>query len=190
MKPKDPSKEDLIIETTLDIVAREGLAGLAMATISKETSLGMGTIYNYFESKEVLIDELYLKLQEKHTKRVFSEMDDNNPFMINFKLVFNAYFVDYWENDKEYRFLEQYVQSPYMSEDAQWSEEQSNGRAYKILDRGRKELLVKYVDNQILLSYMKGGVKEIVKQMKKYNLSLDQEAMNTAFELCASVVLK
>lgn len=44
-----------LIKTTREQVKRYGYAGTTIRSVAKECSLGIGTVYNYFESKEKLI---------------------------------------------------------------------------------------------------------------------------------------
>jgi len=190
MKSKDQEKVNKIFDATLDVVAKGGLSGLTMAKISDASGLGMGSIYNYFENKEEIIKELFLALEFKHSRNIYSEVIDGDPFMINLKRIFNTYFMNRWENEDDFKFIDQYRNSGLMTESVLRNEELLYSRAYEILEQGKKELLVKYVDNKILLSFMTGGIKEIVNQMKKYQLPLDQKMVHTTFTLCAGVMLK
>ena len=58
------SKKEDILNTTLKLVIEKGIHNTPMSLIAEEAGVGMGTIYNYFASKEVLINALYLKLKE------------------------------------------------------------------------------------------------------------------------------
>jgi len=190
MKPRSQQNITKIFDSTLEIVSKEGLSGLTMAKISTTSTLGMSSIYNYFENKEEIINKLFHYLEEKHSKNIYSEVVNGAPFMVNLKRIFNAYYMNRWHNENDFKFIDQYRNSGLMGEADHKSEELLYSKAYEILDQGKKELLVKYVDNKILLSYMTGGIKEIVIQMKKYKLPLDQQLVNTTFELCAGVMLK
>jgi len=58
------SKKEDILNTTLRLVIEKGIHNTPMSLIAEEAGVGMGTIYNYFASKEELINALYLKLKE------------------------------------------------------------------------------------------------------------------------------
>jgi len=165
MKPRDPDKINKIFDATLDIVSKEGLAGLTMAKVSSISDLGMGTIYNYFQNKEDIIYELFISLENKLSENIYAELVDGDPFIINLKRIFTSYFMVRWENERELKFIDQYRTSGYMTEDAETHEEALYSRAYEIIEQGKKELIIKYVDNRFLLT-------------------------NTTFELCRSVILK
>ena len=48
----------------LKLLAVNGLHATPMSAIAKEAGTGMGTIYNYFPNKEVLINSLYVSVKE------------------------------------------------------------------------------------------------------------------------------
>jgi len=55
-----------ILEAALRVFAREGLRPATMDAIAAEAQLGKGTIYYYFPSKEVLLEELVASLSGEY----------------------------------------------------------------------------------------------------------------------------
>ncbi len=53
-----------IIEAATKLFAEKGLSETSIADIMKESKLGLGTFYNYFESKEALLKELLNQMAE------------------------------------------------------------------------------------------------------------------------------
>jgi len=60
-----PEKRDEIIRAALELIAEHGFHGAPMAMIADKAGVGAGTIYRYFENKDVLIAELYRELEER-----------------------------------------------------------------------------------------------------------------------------
>ena len=56
---KTDKRED-ILRAALELIAEHGFHGAPMAMIAERAGVGAGTIYRYFENKDVLIAELYL----------------------------------------------------------------------------------------------------------------------------------
>ena len=79
-----------------------------MNEIAQEANVGMGTIYNYFENKEVLLTALFDKLKFKFIEIIVSNYDfEFDPYQ-NFKntvLVVVKYYV---ANANEFSYLERY----------------------------------------------------------------------------------
>lgn len=58
-------KRDEIVRAALELIAEHGFHGAPMASIADRAGVGAGTIYRYFENKDVLITELYRELEER-----------------------------------------------------------------------------------------------------------------------------
>ncbi|MFD1906987.1 TetR/AcrR family transcriptional regulator [Paenibacillus rhizoplanae] len=56
-------KRDDILQATLDLITEEGLQSVTFAKIFKRANVGSSTFYHYFENKEQLVNELYLKVR-------------------------------------------------------------------------------------------------------------------------------
>lgn len=54
---REKSKK-LIVDTAMDLFSRQGFHSTSMQKIAKEAGIAVGLVYNYFESKEALLDEI------------------------------------------------------------------------------------------------------------------------------------
>ena len=59
------SKKEEIIYATLELAAEYGLKSLSMSQIAEKVGIKKPSLYNHFESKEVLIKEMYQFIREK-----------------------------------------------------------------------------------------------------------------------------
>ncbi len=62
--PKTEKRSE-IIRAAIELIAQHGYHGAPMAMIAERAGVGAGTIYRYFENKDVLIAELYRELEER-----------------------------------------------------------------------------------------------------------------------------
>jgi AcrR family transcriptional regulator len=58
-------KKQQLLEASIDLFAKEGFWNTPTARIAKHAGVATGTLFNYFPSKDALIDAVYLHL--KHT---------------------------------------------------------------------------------------------------------------------------
>ena len=108
-----PEKRDEIVRAALELIAEHGFHGAPMAMIAEQAGVGAGTIYRYFENKDVLITELYRELEEKIRTTLMLGYDAKKPIRERFLHLGTAllrYFID---NPLEFRYLEQFHNSPY-----------------------------------------------------------------------------
>jgi len=61
-RPKSEDKRNAILESALQVFAEQGL-GAATAKIAKAAGVAEGTLFNYFSTKDELLNQLYLELK-------------------------------------------------------------------------------------------------------------------------------
>ncbi|MGB1252800.1 MAG: TetR/AcrR family transcriptional regulator [Candidatus Promineifilaceae bacterium] len=72
MSDKRTAKRVQIIEASIDLFASKGFWNTPTSKITKHAKVSTGTLFNYFESKDVLIDEVYLQLKQEQTAHITS----------------------------------------------------------------------------------------------------------------------
>ena len=106
-------KRDEIVRAALELIAEHGFHGAPMALIAEHAGVGAGTIYRYFENKDVLITDLYRELEERSYPVIKEGYSPDKPIRERFLHLCTAllrYFID---NPLDFRFLEQFLNSPY-----------------------------------------------------------------------------
>lgn len=108
-----PDKREEIVKAALELIAEHGFHGAPMAMIAERAGVGAGTIYRYFENKDVMIAELFRELEERSQPVIKGGYDADKPIRERFIHLCAAllrYFID---NPLDFRFLEQFFNSPY-----------------------------------------------------------------------------
>ena len=106
-------KRHEILHAALELIAEQGFHGAPIAAIADRARVGAGTIYRYFENKDVLINELFQELHDRICASLRDGYEVDKPLKERFCHLSTAllrYFID---NPLEFRFLEQYLNSPY-----------------------------------------------------------------------------
>lgn len=104
-------KRDDILSATLKLTADKGIHGFSTGDIAREADVGMGTIYNYFESKDILLTALFDELKGKFVNIIISNYDLKIDPYTNFKKIVFVLVKYYIENPEEFRYLERYSDS-------------------------------------------------------------------------------
>ena len=106
-------KGEEILQAALELIAEHGYHGAPMSMIADKAGVAAGTIYRYFESKDVLIAELHRGLEDK----IEAVLLDNFPFekTVREKIFYMVkavieYFI---AHPLHFRYMEQYYNSPY-----------------------------------------------------------------------------
>lgn len=106
-------KREAILQATLELVAENGFHDAPCSAIAERAGVAAGTIYRYFENKDVLIGELYHTLESRITADIMVGYDPAQPVRERFMhlgQVVLPYFID---NPQQFKFIEQFHHSPY-----------------------------------------------------------------------------
>lgn len=186
MKPKDENKTALIYKATLAIVARNGLSGISMATIAKEAGLGTGTLYTYFCSKEELLHALFRETKKCTGVKLCCQAAEKEPVKLVFHEIWSNYLRYRIDNYEEGFFQYQYMRSPYMNESAEnlMLTQQMLQPLFDVIDKGKRETLIKNIDNKVLYAQIIGFASELVENLHVGKLTDTPTLMENAFSIC------
>ncbi len=108
-----PDKRAEILAAALELITERGFHAAPMAMIAAKAKVAAGTIYCYFESKDVLIRSLYGEIEEKILDELVDGCDVEQPIRERFIFLF-CRLVDYFmEHPLYFRYVEQFHHSPY-----------------------------------------------------------------------------
>lgn len=68
-------KRTALFEGALELFARDGLQNVSTAAIAKRAGVASGTLFVYFDTKQELINELYLKIVDRFIGTVTDAVD-------------------------------------------------------------------------------------------------------------------
>jgi AcrR family transcriptional regulator len=113
---KDSPKREQILVAALTLVSQHGFHGTSMSMLASEANCGAGTIYNYFKSKDDLMEALFRKLKTDFITAIMAGDHAQEPLQQRFMCMWkNAirYFLEYPENAV---FFQQFHSSPYFNQ--------------------------------------------------------------------------
>ncbi len=108
-----PDKRDEIVRAALELIAENGFHGAPMAMIAEKAGVAAGTIYRYFENKDVLITELYRELEERIYPVIQEGYAPGKQIRERFVHLCTELLRYFIVNPLDFRFLEQFINSPY-----------------------------------------------------------------------------
>lgn len=110
---KNVEKRDAILQAAMELIAEHGFHEAPMSMIADKAGVGTGTIYSYFENKDGLIQHLFSELRERimaHLHEGYSAEKSLHERYIHLITKLINYCI---ENPMHFRFMEQYMNSPY-----------------------------------------------------------------------------
>lgn len=88
------SKRDDILKATIDLIVNDGLNHTTISNILETASTGYGTLYHYFESKEVLFLAVYMHIVKQMDDYVFRGLNTEDDIETQFETGLRRY-LDY-----------------------------------------------------------------------------------------------
>jgi AcrR family transcriptional regulator len=191
MRVKDSNKENRIFKASLNLIMKEGIAGLTMAKLAKKAGLATGTLYIYFQNKEVLIHKLYEKLKVDTVNRFMQGYEEGMDTRAALKKIFLNYLYHRIEHYDESVFMEQYYRSPYIAEDTRALAESMKTPVHRLIQKGKDEGIIRLdVDNEMLFLGMLGFLRELADEHIAGLYELNSDKINQAFELSWEMLRK
>ncbi|MEB2781771.1 TetR/AcrR family transcriptional regulator [Algoriphagus sp. C2-6-M1] len=171
-------KKKCIINSALDLIQEHGFHGCPVSQVAKNAGVAAGTIYTYFENKDDLIVGIYEYVAERITSYI-SERDDVT-------LKFEERFFAYWKNLSEfYRenpaihgFYDQFLNSPFNSEEIQNNPNVWHEWTYKFFQSGMEEGAIRMTHPVILSILVNTNITSVVRIKKNFKNKLARTNVN------------
>jgi AcrR family transcriptional regulator len=106
-------KRDDIIRVALELFAKQGFHRTPMAMIAEKARVGAGTIYRYFENKDLLVNELFGDVERKFMATIQDGYDPDKPMRERFIHISTSLLMYSISHPLYFRYIEQYQNSPY-----------------------------------------------------------------------------
>ncbi|KAA1246578.1 TetR/AcrR family transcriptional regulator [Aquimarina sp. RZ0] len=151
------NKKESILVSAVELLAEKGVHNTPMSAIARAAGTGMGTIYNYFPNKELLINEIYRSIKEKE-KSVFANFRLNKPIKTQFEDYFASIVTFFIENPVYFKFMEQLQASPIISDESREEGFKSVAVVCELLEKGKEDSIIKSIAIDELLMFIGGAI--------------------------------
>ena len=151
------TKKDSIVLAALQLLAERGVHNTPMSAVAKVAGSGMGTIYNYFPTKEVLINDIYVFIKQRELS-MFAPFELDMAVKIQFEQYFKSIITFFRENTAYFRFMEQLQASPIITEESKNSGLIAVKSVYDLIEKGKLDGIIKEIDTAELIQFVGGAV--------------------------------
>ena len=143
-------KKTLLLEAAIDLFSKEGFWNTSTARISKHARVATGTLFNYFPSKEALIDEVYVTLKHELLDAISTGGAGTDDPRAYIEQLFKQFVAWGTNNPVRYSLLEQLRISDLVSQEVQQKMIDEFGYVLELIERGIKSgTLVKAPQNYL-----------------------------------------
>ena len=110
----DQKKRSHIMKTAMKLFIENGFHNTPTSKIAKEAGVAVGTLFNYFPTKEDLIIETYKEIKKESKQTFFDGFELNTDLKSIMRHIFTNYILWGISNPIEYRFTRMFKHSPFM----------------------------------------------------------------------------
>lgn len=153
------NKKADILKAALKLFVEQGEQATSMKWVAKEAKCGIGTMYNYFPSKDDLFCELYYELKSKMFAYINETLDEKSPVKMQF---ISSWFrlLDFTKLfPLEYKFIEMYAYSPRITDYYKQKIDDLCSFISEIFERGKREGVIKNYDTKQLINFTNSAIK-------------------------------
>jgi AcrR family transcriptional regulator len=180
-------KREEIVCAALELIAENGFHGAPMAIIAERAHVGAGTIYRYFENKDVMITELYQGVENRLYPVIMEKYSVDKPIrerFIHLGTTLLRYFI---ENPIDFRYLEQFHNSPYgvaYRRDKILGKAEGRDVFMQLFEAGISQQVIKDLSLVILFALAFGPLLAVARDHILGFVGLDEVLINRTIEAC------
>lgn len=157
------SKLERISEATIHLIHESGLQSVSMAQIAKSANVAVGTIYNYYTSKEELISGIYSHYMENAVEQCLDYYRAEGSIKKRF-FSLNRGFMDYLlKHPAVFNFLDDYYTSPYIYQEAKDKISPYMEKLHEIYDELKEQGIMKDISYTLFLRIINGSITSAIR---------------------------
>ena len=184
---KISDKRGDVMQAALELISERGFHGAPMAEIAEKAGVAAGTIYRYFESKDLLITELHRELEDKIMAVLQGGYPSGRPLRERFLYLIRELLRYFMTNPLHFRYMEQYFNSPYgisMHRDRLLGKSGNQDILMDIFEQGIEQQVLKELPKAVLFSLAFGPLISLMRDHILGFIILDDTMIKQIAEAC------
>jgi AcrR family transcriptional regulator len=182
-KEKVHDKKTALLEATLYLVNNKGFHDAPMSKIAKIAKVSPATIYLYFENKQDLINQLYLKIKASFSEHAFIDYKNTFPVKKGFEIIWYNIARYKLSNIEEALFLGQCDITPMVDKDTKLKGLKHLEPLLDLWKKGQQEEVIKDISPYLLYAYTISPLSFLITIHNKDSFILNEENLKSAFQL-------
>ena len=183
-----PDKREAILEAALQLFVERGFYGTAVPEVAKRARVAAGTIYNYFPSKEALVNALFRKWKEALARRVYTAFPMTAPPREQFDVMWREMSAFALAHPQALMFLELHHHRPYLDAESSALQNQLKEFAKGVCKAGQDAGVFKPMEPALLIELLFGAFIGMMRAQWDGGADLNERAIDDARAACWDLV--
>jgi AcrR family transcriptional regulator len=185
LKKADRRRE--ILDAALELFVERGFHGTAVPEIAQRASVGLGTIYRYFESKDQLVNELYRGWKSQLGEAVAQASLQGTPRQ-QFHAIWERMIAFAHEHPTGYEFVELHHHAPYLDDESRAQELRMHQFGVALVMHAQSEGRMRAGPPEVLMALIIGAFTGLMRFVREGRVVLDAESSALAETACWDLV--
>lgn len=177
-------RKEQIINATIRLFAKDGV-GVATSSIAKEAGVSNGTLFNYFSTKQDLIDGVYLFIKEEMADAIIGTLDGDVEIKALLFKVWGGYIAWALGNPLQHETVELLKTSQLLGEDVKQAGQELWATVFEAFEKGIQDKILMDVPVFFLCELAAGQLNATLSYIQNHNSESDneQELVEKSFEI-------
>ncbi|MBN1252160.1 MAG: TetR/AcrR family transcriptional regulator [Bacteroidales bacterium] len=184
------TRKEKILETMLNLIAKQGIQATPMSQIAKEAGVAAGTIYHHFKSKEEIINEIYLNKKRDLGKLIENNINTDNDIKTQFFEMWKAIFYYYIENPLVFSFSQQVYNTHAITEETKKNGEKFYDKIFFLFQEGINAGHYIEMDVQLMTELIYSNISKLAELYISNSLNLSPKILNDAISFSWRAISK
>lgn len=176
------SKKAIVLQTTLELITKQGIEATSLSQIIKESGVANGTVYHHFKNKEEIITELYLMLTKDFGTVIMRNIPEND-IKKQFTIMWLNLFYYFVNNPLAFIFSEQIARSPEIPQSLKDKSREYYKEIENFFREGVRQKIFKAYNTLVMEEIFFGNVVSLVKIHENETVKLQEKHINQAIEI-------
>ncbi len=180
-------KRSDILRAAMELIAAKGFHGAPMSEIADKAGVAAGTIYRYFENKDVLITQLHRELEEEISAVLLKDYPIERPLRERFSYLIRGLLRYFIAHPLHFRYMEQYLNSPYgisLHRDRLFGKSGKQEIIMDIFESGLEQQVIKALPKAVLFSLAFGPLLSLLRDHVLGFVVLEASLIDQIAEAC------
>ena len=177
MKKQVKDKRTAIMEAALKLFTERGFHGTSTAQISKEAGVATGTLFNYFPTKEYLINSLYFEVKGRLSRSMGTGIEIESTFQERLRRLWSNSINWGVDNQEEFLFVGQFCSSPYITKYTREEVMKEYIFLHNLVNEGIKTGEIKDFSPELTIAMFYQGSRTVVSLILDSNVALDKDKL-------------
>ncbi len=186
MRQKDDEKKQRIESAVIELILDKGFNGLSMSKIAKEAGVCPATVYTYFDSKDSMLQEIYVEYSEDVYDYLLGHVNRG----MTGEQIISSLIRSYYNYLVEYRDVFSYVKQYSMISSAAEACGGAKGSCYirEIIDDLKRDKVIRNYSNETLEAVIFYPVQSIAENRTRSEEAKEEE-LNEFIEIIQNAIL-